>query len=251
MDTTGKFDKRAADYALGRPAYAAKLIDSLYHNAGFKKASVIADIGSGTGIFARQLLDRGSTVICVEPNGDMRQQAQRGLTGYEKFGSVNGTADETGLAEQSVDFITAAQAFHWFKISGFKKECLRIMKPGGKVVLVWNVRDMEAPLNRESMELFAEYCPGFNGFCGGIKQDDGRIAAFFDGCYERLSFDHPLYYEKERFISRCLSSSYSLREGDTGFEAYKSGLEALFERYAEKGLLRMANRTVAYIGSAG
>ena len=72
MDSTKMFDGYANDYTVGRPSYAAELIDCLYNKYGFSKSSIIADIGSGTGKFAKHLLDRGSQVYCVEPNDDMR-----------------------------------------------------------------------------------------------------------------------------------------------------------------------------------
>jgi len=99
MDHTQNFNGLAADYTVGRPAYAMDFIDSLYVQYGFTEYSTIADIGAGTGKFSKQLLDRGSTVYGIEPNDDMRNTAIKELGKYHKFHAVNGTAADTKLAE--------------------------------------------------------------------------------------------------------------------------------------------------------
>ena len=89
MDNTQNFNELAEDYTVGRPVYATDFIDSLYMHYGFDEHSVIADIGAGTGKFSKQLLDRGSTVYCIEPNDDMRNTAIRELGKYHKFHAVD------------------------------------------------------------------------------------------------------------------------------------------------------------------
>jgi len=138
-----RFTDKAELYKKFRPSYPKELLDYLYTQIGFSKDCIIADIGSGTGIFSRLLIERGSFVYCVEPNEDMRQTAEKELSVYKKFASVNGSDKNTGLQDANVDFITVAQAIHWFDRQMFKSECQRILKPDGKVVLVWNERDYE------------------------------------------------------------------------------------------------------------
>lgn len=248
MDNTERFSGRARDYAIGRPAYAAALIRYLYAEEGLSGQSVIADIGSGTGKFARQLLDQGSFLFCVEPNADMRNAAAMELGGYENCRIVNGTAANSTLGDQSVDFVTAAQAFHWFDADAFRKECRRILKPGGKAALLWNLRDMSAGVNRLSCDIYRKYCPRFQGFGGGIQKDDERIRRFFKGGYTYVEFDHPLFYDRDKFISRSLSGSYSLKSGDTCYAAYLDALSGLFDQYAKASQLTIPNKSVLYIG---
>ena len=247
--TLQKFDGRAQDYVVGRPVYAQEFVEALFPDYGFSSDSVIADIGSGTGKFAGQLLERGCTVYGVEPNDDMKEKAVEELSGFVRFYPVKGTEAGTTLEDHSADFVTTAQAFHWFDVPAFAKECRRILKPGGKVFLIWNVRDMNDQLNQEAYEIYRNYCPDFKGYSGGIQKDDERIRAFFDDKYQYIEFANPLYYSEETFISRSLSGSYSLKEGDARYQEYLKALRDLFAKYQKDGILTMGNHTAAYFGT--
>ena len=248
MANTEKFTDRAAVYSMGRPNYADCLISYLYDELGFSDEIFIADIGCGTGKFAKQLLDKGSFVYGIEPNDDMRCVAERELHIYDKFKSVKGDASHTTLSDSSVDFVTAAQAFHWFDIDEFREECKRILKSDGRVILIWNTRDNNDEINKEVCELNKKFCPQFKGFSGGIKEDDERIVRFFNSKYEKHSFDNPLLYNEDKFISRLLSGSYSLKEGDKNYSEYIAEAKAIFKKYQLSDVVKMGNSTVAYIG---
>ena len=249
MDNTNKFNKKADAYSFGRPTYSNAFIDMLYTKQGFNSKSIIADIGSGTGILSKQLLDKGSIVYAVEPNTDMRINAENKLKTYKNFYSVNGTAEHTTLENNSVDFITVAQAFHWLDSISFKTECNRILKPNGKVFLIWNSRDIAADINIQQEKVFKTYCPDFVGFSGGIKENDDRIFIFFDNKFLLVEFDNPLLYDREKFIQRCLSGSYSLNPKDKNYNEYLKALNDLFNRYSINEVLTIPNKTVAYFGT--
>ena len=136
LHPTLPFTERVADYASSRPGYPDALYDALWEKAGLGPGSEMADLGSGTGISAEPLLERGAVVFCVEPNDAMRQAAETALAGYPKFQSVAGTAERTGLAGHSVDFVMAAQAFHWFDQGAVRLECARILRPGGSAAII-------------------------------------------------------------------------------------------------------------------
>ena len=91
-DSTVRFSNRVANYAKYRPSYPDKVLDHLQHECHLTEESVIADVGSGTGIFTRLLLDRGYAVYAVEPNESMRHAAEKQLKLLQGFHSVNGTA---------------------------------------------------------------------------------------------------------------------------------------------------------------
>ena len=117
------------------------------------------------------------------------------------------------------------------------------------MALIWNLRDMGAPVNQAWADLCRRYCPDFQGFTNGLTPNDPHIRGFFPGECRYCAFPHPLYYDWEGFLHRCLSSSFSLREGDGKFRAYQDELAALFQKFARQGVLEIPNETVAYLGS--
>lgn len=255
MDNMGKFAGKGAMYAAARPRYAEGLLAYLADEAGLAPGAFVADVGSGTGIFSEQLLDIGFRVIGVEPNDDMRTQAEHTLGGREGYRSVCGTADATGLPDASVDCVTAAQAFHWFDADAFKRECRRILKPGGIVAIAYNMRDVESPYMQAFAELTRRFHPTFKGFSNGL--DEGELPAFLDGRCEVRRWDNPQLLTREAFVARALSSSRAPREGDANYARYLEELDTLFDRFAEeregedgamRKLLPYSQRTTVHVG---
>lgn len=238
-------------YAKFRPNYPKDFIDFLFTDLNLPKNCVFADIGAGTGILTKQLLEKGATVYAVEPNDDMRKVAENNLNKFSKFISVKGTAESTALSDNSIDIITVAQAFHWFDRQKFKKECQRILKPSGKVILIWNSRDSKSELVIENDSINRKYCPNFKGFSGGIretnKEDD--FSDFFSGEYTVKVFPNPLSFSKESFVGRNLSASYALKENDVNYTAYVNELEELFDKHSKDNTVTMPNFTRSYIGT--
>ncbi|MBP1550806.1 MAG: class I SAM-dependent methyltransferase, partial [Oscillospiraceae bacterium] len=229
-------------------SYSVELIEYLKSEI-ITKHSVIADIGCGTGKFTKQLLEIGNKVYGVEPNHNMLDTAKCELEKFNNFIPVNGSSSATVLIENSIDIITVAQAFHWFDVKEFYRECKRILKPNGYIILIWNTRDLSDTLNKDSYKIFEKYCPEFKGFSGGMTEDDIRIKDFFNNRYKKLCFENPIVYTKETFIKRCLSASYSLTVNDNRFMEYIEELDKLFEKYSVSGTLIMKNYTIAYIGT--
>ena len=219
MDNLNLFSDKADNYVKARPSYAPALLDKL-EEYGLKKGSAVADIGSGTGIFTRQLLDKGAKVFAVELNDEMRRKAEISLGENENFISVNASAEATTLEDNSVDFVTCAQSFHWFDKEKFKPECSRILKQNGYVALIWNMRDNNAQSVKRLFNVSKKYCPEFVGFNGGKRNDVEQIKRFFNGKLEYLEFYNSLDYTKEKYVERCLSSSYSLNENDENYSLY-------------------------------
>src|SRR5262245_5749899 len=114
-DAKQRFSSRVADYVRYRPGYPSALIDVLRAECGLNAEHLIADVGSGTGLLSKVFLDNGNRVIGVEPNAEMREAGEEFLAGHRIFSSVNGSSEATTLADSSVDFVTTAQAFHWFE----------------------------------------------------------------------------------------------------------------------------------------
>lgn len=246
MGNTTRFDGKGEIYAKARPTYAAALLAYLQNHLLVPAGAVFADIGSGTGIFTKQLLACGYTVYAVEPNADMRRKAEETLGGYDGFHSVTGVDSDTTLPNNSVDYITVAQAFHWFDAAAFKQECQRILKPGGRVFLIYNSRIPDAACTQAISALYSRYSAEFHGFSNGIGDEACR--AFFHNDCEVLHWDNSPVYDRQSFVDRMLSSSYSLQGDDPRFEAYIGAINDLFDRFAVDGKITVPTNTVAYIG---
>src|ERR1700733_12890817 len=139
-NATSRFSDRVDNYIRYRPGYPPQVLETLKLECGLKPEHPIADIASGTGIWTRLLLENGNNVIGVEPNAEMRQAAERLLTVFPNFTRVAATAESTALPNHSLDFVTAAQAAHWFNRQQARQEFVRILKPSGWLVLLWNER---------------------------------------------------------------------------------------------------------------
>lgn len=246
MDNTSRFEGKSEIYDKARSKYAPELFGYIRDVLKISDGSIFADIGSGTGIFTEQLILNGYRVYAVEPNSDMRKKAEKKLLSNELFTSIDGRDSETHLPDSSVDMVTAAQAFHWFNADGFKRECRRILRTGGRVMLVYNSRDEKAECAMALAELRRKYNPEFHGFGNGISEED--CIAFFEGGCNIFRADNSCTYDRNGYIERALSSSYSLREGDPLFSEYLNDIGAIFDRFSFNGRLTVPVNTVAYVG---
>src|SRR5277367_285802 len=122
-----RFTTRVDDYVRFRPGYPAEVIGVLREECGLAPESVIADIGSGTGILTKLFLENGNSVYGVEPNAAMRESGEQFLKEYRLFRSVAAPAEATTLPNASVDFVVAGQAFHWFDPWAVRSEFARIL----------------------------------------------------------------------------------------------------------------------------
>lgn len=136
------FSKAGDSYEKGRPNYPKSAIDFLASKFQLDANISVLDVGAGTGIFTKLLCDLGVKVTAVEPLKSMRAKLQLALTGVETH---SGTAEALPLGNSSIDHIMVAQAFHWFKGHDALREFYRVLKPGGKIGLIWNVRDESVP----------------------------------------------------------------------------------------------------------
>lgn len=245
LNPKSRFSNRAENYAKYRPNYPKEIIDFLNEVVGFNKNSVVADIGSGTGILTKMFLDNGNTVYAVEPNKEMRQAAERELESYDNFNSIDGASDNTKLESESVDIITAAQAFHWFDPQPTKKEFLRILKENGAVVLMWNIRKrVPDEFMNEYIDLVYKYSENFN-----TKSDTDKetIPNFFKPkTVHKKVFDNPQVSDYERLKGEMLSFSYMPTETHEKFPAMIKELEDLFNKHNKNGEVTIQYETHLY-----
>ncbi|MBS4194200.1 class I SAM-dependent methyltransferase [Lederbergia citri] len=248
MTNINKFNGKSIVYSKFRPDYPDQLVIDLIDENNLNDKSVVADIGSGTGIMTRKLLNFGLKVFAVEPNMEMRTVAEEKLKSYKFYFSVDGSAENTSLSPSSVDFITVAQAFHWFDLRNFQRECHRILKPHGKVAIISNERIRETAINQEIESIFKRFCPEFKGFSNGLVDSKDIFDRFFKDDYSLKMYDNPLMYNKKSFIGRHLSSSFSLNEDHEYYPMLVEALTNTFEKYQKNGTIILPNVTKCRFG---
>lgn len=247
LSARNRFDGKSRLYAAARPTYPEACLKRLQTLLPTQNAHVV-DVGAGTGLLTAQLLSLGCRVTAVEPNAEMRAEADRQLGAQPGYRAVDGTAEATGLSAHSCDLITAAQAFHWFDAVAFRRECQRILKPGGRVALLWNFRTPDAPVNRACAALCRELCPTFRGFSAGFSPEDERIRTFFAHDLHRESFENNRSYTRDGFVKRMLSASYAPKPGEPSAAPFAAALNTLFDQFADGETLTVANITCLFDG---
>jgi SAM-dependent methyltransferase len=253
-DPTERFSDRATDYVKARPSYPNEVLSILRTTCSLGERSVVADLGSGTGIFTRLLLDSGARVLAVEPNDEMRGAAERELGSNPRFSSVRGRAEATTLPSASVDIATAAQAFHWFDVEATKRELHRIVRPGGHVALVWNDRDStSSAFLREFEALLVAHCPKYPELQGKANATAKFDTVFGPGRWKRNTVPNDQRLDREGLVARVMSASYAPKAGSPEHDAIVAALETLHDRHASSGdgSVRIAYLTVIVSGRIG
>ena len=218
----GAYSGRAEDYARYRLAYAEEAVAALIALSGLSSDWIVADVGSGTGTLSRQLVQHCGKLIAIEPNEDMRKQAEISLSGCPQFESVDGTAERTGLPDKSVDLITAGQALHWFAPSLTRAEFARILRPPMRIAAVWNRFEGS---ERPALQPYFE---------------DGSITA--------RSFPACAREPWESFIGGARSDSRAPLPGSSEYAAYEASQRETFDARAIDGLIEVRYTTELVVG---
>jgi ubiquinone/menaquinone biosynthesis C-methylase UbiE len=245
---TARFSDRVENYIRYRPGYPPEVIELLRAECGLQPAHVVADIASGTGLFTRLLLENGNAVFAVEPNAEMREAGSRLLDSHARLTSVAGTAEETTLPSASVDFVTAAQAAHWFDRRRARAEFARILKPGGWCVLIWNERRTETtPFLREYEQLLLSYGTDYKE----VRHENTTttIDEFFaPTSYQERVYDLRQQFDYEGTAGRLLSSSYAPLAGHPTHEPMMRELQRIFRAHARDGMIELEYNTRVFYG---
>lgn len=248
-DSTRRFSDRVDNYVKYRPGYPPEVLGHLRNMAGLTPDSTVADVGSGTGISARLFLNHGCTVFGVEPNREMRQAADRLLSGFPGFHSIDGTAEATTLPNHSMDMVAAGQAFHWFDPARAKAEFRRILRPGGKVALMWNCRKTTGSPFLEAFErLLLEFGTDYQN----VRHENINAAAFSafyeNGNYSIATFANHQSFDLQGLRGRLLSSSFAPVPGHPNHDPMMRKLIGLFERFEAGGRVGVDYDTQVYVG---
>ncbi|CAH1199235.1 tRNA 5-carboxymethoxyuridine methyltransferase [Paenibacillus plantiphilus] len=249
MNSKERFSNRVDTYVKYRPTYPSEAIDYLYDVVGLRMHGEVADIGAGTGIFSELLVQRGSHVTAVEPNQEMREAAVQKLGGKPNFRAMSGSAEATGLPDHSVDLIVCAQAFHWFDRPAAQAEFRRILKAGGKVVLIWNSRLTHGTPFREDYDrLLHTFGTDYHKVNHKNISPEALATFFKAGEMHEVRFTNGQAFDFEGLSGRLLSSSYSPEPGDHNYEPMIQELRSLFDRNKQDGKVSFDYETELFWG---
>lgn len=250
-NSTSRFPSRVENYVRYRPGYPPEVLATLRDESGLRPELSVADVASGTGIWTRMLLENGNTVFGAEPNADMRQAGERLLAGFSGFRSVAGSAEATTLADARVDFVTAAQAAHWFDRPKSRREFARILRPGGWLVLLWNERITDStPFLRDYEQLLLEF---------GTDYEEVRHERTTDAVnefYDPVPFTQRVFPMRQEFDyagleGRLLSSSYAPGPEHPKHAPMLRQLRQIFDLHSAADKVRFDYRTRVYMGRVG
>jgi ubiquinone/menaquinone biosynthesis C-methylase UbiE len=247
-DPTQRFSNRVENYIKYRPGYPQAVIDLLTDECGLTAASIIADVGSGTGILSELFLKNGNQVFGVEPNAAMREAGEKLMASHPKFTSVDGAAEATTLIDRSVDIVTAGQAFHWFDQKRARQEFARILKPNGWVALIWNERRLDStPFLRAYEQMLLRYGTDYQEVRHENVYND--VAPFFaPNEFKMKTFDNHQVLDFDGARGRLLSASYVPAPGQANFEAMLDELRAIFDTHQEAGEIVLEYDARVYFG---
>lgn len=249
MSNADRFLGRAEVYAAARPSYPAALREWL---AELGLLTRVADIGAGTGLFTRLLLEGGAQVTAVEPNADMRKQLADSLVEAMQAGQLQvqeGTSEATGLPDASVQLVTAAQAAHWFDPPPTLREFRRVLVPGGQVLLVWNDwRAGQEPFNVAYGETITRFYQDGDDPVHINRVPEAEISGFMPGGHLKRIFENPVSLSRERLQALAGSVSYLPHPQDPSYPRLTRALNELFEAHQRNGEVVFHYRTHAFLG---
>ena len=242
MNSVGRFDGKVADYDRYRERYSPEiLLPVLRERTGLTAAWKIADIGAGTGMLSDVFLANGNRVVAVEPNPEMRA-ACAALHTTPQLAIIEGTAEETGLADSSVDMVTAGRAMHWFDIDPAMEEFRRILKPDGWIAIIAFGRTEHGHEENEAFEML-------------LRQHSDDHADTHAGytVYHRLSSYLPRDFFHQELISTmtldwdgvhgyAMSLSASPTRAHRGYPAFERSLRDFFQHYSRDGKVILQTR---------
>ncbi len=243
-----RFTGRVESYKLARPDYPKEILALLGRECGLTPQSNIVDVAAGTGIFAELFLENGNPVTAVEPNAEMRSACSELQERYSTLRVIEGTAEHTGLSEGCADFVTVAQALHWFDLERAKKEFSRIQKRGGWCVIAYNVRRENGdPFHRGYEDLLQRFGVDYEAVQGRYPNEK-TLRAFFDPAPMRFAYlENFQLLDRNALIGRVVSSSYMPTPGHATYAAMIEQIDRLFSENERQGVVQLNyDCTIAY-----
>jgi SAM-dependent methyltransferase len=225
------------------------VLEILRDATGLAAGSVIADIGSGTGISADLFLRNGNTVFGVEPNAEMRRAAEARFQDCPEFHSVAAKAEATTLKSGAFDYVVAGQAFHWFDPAKARQEFFRVLRPGGWVVLLWNSRRVDSsPFLCAYEALVRKYGTDYLKLRHKNIADEVLRMLFARGEFAARSVYNEQRFDFDGLAGRLLSSSYAPVLGHPNHKPMLDEIAGMFTEYKEGGQICFEYDTEIYFG---
>ena len=249
-DNTGRFSDRVHDYKKYRPGYPAAVVEHLFEVGFLGPDFVVADVGAGTGIFTRRLLETDLRVVAVEPNDEMAAALRQDLGDRAGLDIVVAPAEATSLPDGSVDLVTVAQALHWFDPSRTRPEFLRITRPPHRMMAVWNRRDTtSSAFLRDYESLLYEFGVDYAAIVQRWDSEQSMLGAFYGHeDYGEFATSHVQTHDWQGLVGRLMSSSYGPKEDHANHAPMVAGLRDLFQRHAIDDCVRVVYETRVYTG---
>jgi ubiquinone/menaquinone biosynthesis C-methylase UbiE len=243
----GRFSGLADDYARHRPSYPDEAVRAVISRANLGRASLLVDVGCGTGISARLFAERGIQVIGIEPNSAMRRRAEATpCPAGPPPRYRDGTAEATGLPDATAECVVAAQAFHWFDAGAALREFHRLLKPGGWVALLGYERDESDPFTEAVGDVLRTSPDAATVEGPRAKALDVLAAHPLFSHYDRRMYRNASWLDVEGLKGRVFSASYAPRD-DKGRAQWAAALDALFDQYQMDGLVRLCYETTLHM----
>ena len=248
MKTVERFSNRVENYVKYRPTYPAQVLDLFRDEMNLRNDSVVADIGSGTGISAKLFLENGNTVFGIEPNAAMRDAAESFLQDFPNFKSIDGTAETTNLENEAVDLVIAAQAFHWFDRAKTREEFKRVLRDKGFIALMWNERQLDSTaFLRDYERLLIEFGTDYET----VRHENitkETLQDFFQTDFKEKTFSNVQAVDFKGLKGRMLSSSYIPTAENPRFGEMLENLESLFAQHNENDRIEILYDTKIFYG---
>ncbi len=242
---TGKVDS----YKRFRPGYPRGILNLLANECALTPQSAVVDIAAGTGRLTELFLEYGNTVTAIEPNEEMRTVCFELQSRYPHLTVVDGTAEITGLSHHSSDFLTVAQALHWFDLPASRREFIRILRPSGWCVVVYNEHHMTGDRFHESYEaILLRYGIDYT-VVRRQHLDERALRAFFEPYrMHRHSFPNTQTLDREALLGRILSSSYIPNAVHPTYSAMLTDIDRLFSENQKNGYVYLDYECIVSYG---
>jgi len=225
-ERAASFARVADAYEQARPGYPA---DAVLWLAGETPCDVV-DLGAGTGKLTRTLAALGHHVVAVEPLGEMLDRLRAAVPGAT---AVAGSAESMPLPDGAADVVACAQAFHWFDHEPALAEIARVLRPGGRIALVWNVRDERVPWVSELSDAMVGRTGVDRGAAAPIEQSG------LYGPVEHATFEHTQTVDRDALRALVLSRSYCAVLPEEERAPILGRVDRLFDEHARDGLLTL------------